>query len=222
MDWFIADTHFNDTETIRFIPSFYLNRVGCEASWYEDKIMRFLNKLMLDNMKRLIKPEDTLYHLGDVGKFETLADAKNLISSIPGKKILVMGNHDSDKNYVKLEVDTDDYVDYWKKAGFDTVCSMPVKYNEFTTMCHEPPYFSNFPQFTIFGHVHTNPMYRTFTSVSCCVSADRLMFMPISIVKIMAKRDYLAYRARAFCGCPETHTTDVNDALKHLENEYVF
>lgn len=76
-EWLIADTHF-DHENI----GVYCDR----PNGWMDKIVR--------NWQQIIKPEDTVIHLGDVqvGRGHNLA---NLMSSLPGTKVLIIGNHDT-------------------------------------------------------------------------------------------------------------------------------
>ena len=48
-----------------------------------------MNIALVDNWNKIVKPEDTVYHLGDVtwGPFD--------INCLNGKKVLVVGNHDN-------------------------------------------------------------------------------------------------------------------------------
>lgn len=185
MEFFIADTHFNDTSIIRFIPREILKMVGCKETT-EDNIRKYLDNLILNNLKSLDK-NDTLYHIGDVGKFKNIEEALEYINTIPcARKILVMGNHDSDPKYIP---EVNDYVEFWKAAGFDEVYERSVLFDEFVTLRHIPPMFMNYPRFSIFGHIHLNPMFRTVTSVSCCVSVERWLFNAVSIDQITNLRN---------------------------------
>lgn len=215
MDWFIADTHFNDNATIRFIPPAYLDAAGIEPTWSLNKIMRGIKTIMIQNFQKLVSPEDTVYHLGDVGRFDKLSEAQDVIDQIPGRKVLVMGNHDYDPSYIHLESGITSYVQYWYDAGFDEVHEKPTMYNEFARLSHEPPFFSNYPQFALFGHVHTNPMYRTITPVSCCVSADRWRFAPVSINYITRRRNALC--KRGYGDYPDCNPADFKEALDHIQ-----
>ena len=59
-----------------------------------------MNKVLIDNWNSLIKPEDVIYHMGDVSfKPDKFVDKLN------GKIILIYGNHDKKKfNYLYSEV----------------------------------------------------------------------------------------------------------------------
>lgn len=52
-----------------------------------------MNKVLIENWNALIKPEDTVYHLGDVS-FASPDITKNIVSNLNGYKILILGNHD--------------------------------------------------------------------------------------------------------------------------------
>ncbi len=63
-----------------------------ECGWTEG-----FGQLWINNCKRFILPQDTLIHLGDV-IFYQMRKLKFLLGEIPGKKILVKGNHDHKSN----------------------------------------------------------------------------------------------------------------------------
>ena len=76
MEWLITDTHFNHDMLTKYCgrpPNF--------------------TELIIDNWKRMVKPEDTIYHLGDLG-FYKKKELAHIIKDLPGTKILILGNHD--------------------------------------------------------------------------------------------------------------------------------
>ena len=76
IDWLITDTHFFHDRVVEFTG---------RPDDYVDVIMA--------SLRHLVASQDTLYHLGDVifYRYERL---KEMLDSVPGKKFLVMGNHD--------------------------------------------------------------------------------------------------------------------------------
>lgn len=77
--WLITDTHFNHDRIIEFgRPADYARRI-------------------IDNCRAVIAPQDTLLHLGDVFLYGT-EQLDEFVSTVPGKKILVRGNHDKKTN----------------------------------------------------------------------------------------------------------------------------
>lgn len=96
IDWLITDTHWNHD---------FMVKCGRPLDFGEQ---------LIKNMRHLIAPHDTLYHLGDV-IFYDYSFLKSIMDSIPGRKILLMGNHDrKTKNW------------YVTRGGFQCAADMIV------------------------------------------------------------------------------------------------
>jgi len=80
--WFSSDLHAYHKAVMDFCPS---TRRGGDSEE--------MTELMLEAFNKLVKPEDTLYLLGDVS-FGGKDKVESFISRLPGKKILILGNHD--------------------------------------------------------------------------------------------------------------------------------
>lgn len=82
----ISDTHFNHANIIRYCDRPFENTTH-------------MNESMIENWNVMVKPNDKIYHLGDVyfGKKE---DADAILSRLNGKKRLILGNHDDPKDWV--------------------------------------------------------------------------------------------------------------------------
>lgn len=52
-----------------------------------------MDRTIIANWNATVKPEDTIYHLGDVA-FTSPDRAKHILSCLNGYKILILGNHD--------------------------------------------------------------------------------------------------------------------------------
>lgn len=52
-----------------------------------------MNEVMIQRWNSVVKPTDTVYHMGDVA-LGKIADSLPLVGRLNGKKILVPGNHD--------------------------------------------------------------------------------------------------------------------------------
>lgn len=118
----ISDTHFYHANIIK-----YCNRPeNCD-------------ELMVENWRKIVKPEDIVYHLGDVifGKKSCL---KDILDGLPGKKILIRGNHDIKSNT------------WYTKNGFDFVCDGLIHKNILLT--HKPMVIPTFNMCNIHGHLH--------------------------------------------------------------------
>jgi calcineurin-like phosphoesterase family protein len=90
MIWIISDTHFGHK---RLVDD------GIRPLFFEDEIIK--------NIKIYVKPQDMLINLGDFC-FNNKGKYVDLYFKCPGKKILVLGNHDTAS--VKWYLDRFDFV----------------------------------------------------------------------------------------------------------------
>lgn len=94
--WLITDTHF-----------------------YHDAMVELcgrptdFNERIIKNLRQQLAPGDTLIHLGDV-IFYKYPDLAGILDSIPGRKVLTMGNHDRKK------------ASWYMRNGFHYTCTMIV------------------------------------------------------------------------------------------------
>ena len=79
--FFTSDTHFFHDNVIK-----YCNRPFANA--------REMNEALCENWCKVVTPYDTIYHIGDVS-FGKKEQTENLLHTLPGRKILVAGNHDN-------------------------------------------------------------------------------------------------------------------------------
>jgi calcineurin-like phosphoesterase family protein len=120
--WVIADTHFGHTKLVEW---------GHRPEGFEE--------LILSNLKKYVKENDTLIHLGDVelGRVEDLSPYGRV-------RILIKGNHDSrtDNKYYDM--------------GFTAVCSGLLfdRFGKRIYFSHEPQEISEDIDFNIYGHTH--------------------------------------------------------------------
>lgn len=120
--YIISDTHFNhqNMQTYCLRPSNFTERI-------------------IKNWNQTVKPEDTVIHLGDVmiGK-----KSEWIMPSLPGRKILIRGNHDRSQSCA-----------WWMGHGFDFVCDGLIFRHAWLT--HEPA--NTLPvetEINIHGHLH--------------------------------------------------------------------
>lgn len=155
--YFIADTHFGD-DSIRK----YENRPFDSAERMDDALIQRWNAA--------VQEDDTVYVLGD---FSVLGKENAVLNRLNGKKYLVKGNHDTERN------------EYYRRAGFCEVYDHPVVLDGFWILSHEPLYVNtNMPYANLFGHVHRSPVYRDYSPQHYCVSAERIDYTPIAFDRI--------------------------------------
>jgi calcineurin-like phosphoesterase family protein len=93
--------------------------------------------------RNTVKPEDTVIHLGDViiGGYDK---AKEILDSLPGNKILVMGNHDWSKSAT-----------WWMRNGFSFACHGMLWGRVW--LSHYPvDFLPQYAKINIHGHCHIN------------------------------------------------------------------
>lgn len=156
MIYFIADTHFGESNIIKYEKRPFASVTD-------------MNNQIIDNWNKIVNNDDIVFHLGDVGT--NLEPIKHL----NGIKYLIRGNHDTKGN------------DIYKKYGFEKVYDYSIIYKDFWMLSHKPLYMNeSMPYVNIFGHVHNNPIYKTYSKNHYCVSVERINYSPISFDDILA------------------------------------
>lgn len=87
--WFWSDLHLGHENMYKFTN---YDGTPCRP-WTVDQILEAEEK-MIENYNSLVKPEDTVYNLGDVGsKTDRISYFMNRLN--PSRRVLLMGNHDN-------------------------------------------------------------------------------------------------------------------------------
>lgn len=158
MIYFIADTHFNHENIIK-----YCNRPF--------KNSQEMNEHIIKKWNSVVKKEDTVYHLGDVG-FGTTEMLKDLVGRLNGTKILLRGNHDFKRG-----------LNSWKEVGFSEVYKKKIELGNLI-LTHAPIELEDKEKINVFGHIHNKPLDMRFNKDNhICVSCDVVDYTPI-IIKI--------------------------------------
>lgn len=121
--WIITDTHFNHTKMIELC--------GRPENFTE---------VIIKNWQKTVGDEDTVIHLGDV-IFNRAGELKDINASLPGRKILIRGNHDMERSH------------WYTRRGFSVVCFGMVYAHAYFT--HKPAKI--LPEdctVNIHGHLH--------------------------------------------------------------------
>lgn len=169
--WIISDTHFQHSNMLNFTDDSGNYFRGDKFSDQHE-----CDELMIQNWNSVIKPEDHVWHLGDVF-FGDKTDFCKLWSRLMGKKRLIVGNHDdirflSGKNPVN---------DQWffQKIGVWNL----FKEHDFIAT-HVPMQLSNTFEgkrnatFNVHGHIHINKS-PTLRHYNACVEVND--WAPINI-----------------------------------------
>lgn len=173
--WVISDTHFNHENIIKF----------CNRPFESAKEM---NEQMVEKWNSVVKPQDKVYHLGDVymgGGFGREYTAK-LLSSLNGHKRLILGNHDNGKDQVLQKYF--EKIDVWRMfPEFGLLLThVPVHKSALTRGMNDRPkdltevmlnkevsYLKN-----VHGHIHDN---KSPSEHHQCVCVEHINYQPINI-----------------------------------------
>ena len=155
----IADLHFGHANIIK-----YEKRPFANVEEMDERLITLWNST--------VGKEDLVYVLGDFTLSRKKETIKNLVSSLHGRKILIMGNHDTRK--------PKDYVE----CGFEVATRKPLMVEPGVILMHEPFFDTSFVASSylfFFGHVHMNYTPMDDYSNCMCVSVERIDYRPINL-----------------------------------------
>jgi len=162
--WITTDTHFNH-ENIKA---------------FEGRPDNF-NELIIVNHCKLIKPEDTLIHLGDT-IFARKSELRGYLGRIPCRsKVLIRGNHD------------EHFTDTWlMNQGFNMVCdSMTIRG---VLLSHAPMMLSDDIGLNVHGHMHSGKhrqdeaYYPYYCDRHVLLGLENTQYYPVSLEDIINRR----------------------------------
>ena len=172
--WFTADTHFGHANIIRYCGRPFETKEEHDA-------------VLIQNWNSVVRPNDTVYHLGDFGYGDPIA-LKKIAARLSGRIHFIKGNHDKPS--------TIDIIG----GRFSTVNDVHVitpKINDkkqtifLSHYAHRSWYKSNHGSWHLWGHSHGN-MESYGLSFDCGV--DCWNFTPISLKQVEAKMETLQLR----------------------------
>jgi calcineurin-like phosphoesterase family protein len=162
--WYTADTHFGHENIIKFCKRPF-NSVG------------MMDAVLQANFIELIGANDDLWIVGDFG-FGKMSDQdgrlEEVFASIPGRKHLILGNHDGDR------------VKSLPWASISDIAEV-TDGDQKLTLCHYPMITWNGARkgaLQLFGHVHDN-WQGTRNSIN--VGVDVWGFKPIQLKDILKR-----------------------------------
>lgn len=141
--WFTSDGHFNHDKIIEYMPN-------------RPQQLEAMHDAMINHWVANVKPEDTIYYLGDFGfpaRRSNHIHFDVLQAILPGRKILVRGNHDRERRHegdviAKEHPMWDEVVDYYE-----------VKFGKSRFICSHYPFETwnkaSKGTYMLHGHVHS-------------------------------------------------------------------
>lgn len=163
--WLISDTHFGHENIYKFVSFDGVQRVRSTFNSAKEG-----DEYMFDRWNDLVRPEDHVYHLGDVAM--NMAPYVHRIRSLPGHKRLILGNHDKDP--MKIYAD----------AGFEKIMSVRMWDRKVVILTHMPmhPDGLSKSKANIHGHIHErtlrDPRYIN-------VSVEQTKYEPVELDRIL-------------------------------------
>ena len=167
--WVTSDTHFNHAAILTF-----KDYAGKPTRVFDS--VDQMNECMLDNWADTVKPEDTVYHLGDVlfgpDKVEWL---EANFAKLPGKKKLVLGNHDNPKFLAPFFKE----IMLWQVLEPGALLSHTPQHPSTLQETHR---FGNQHILNAHGHIHSNPSpegpYK-------CVCVEQTDYKPVNVEELL-------------------------------------
>ena len=166
----VADLHFGHENIIKYESRPFAN-------------VEEMNVRLIELWNSTIGNDDLVYVLGDFTLSRRIDVIKNLVSSLNGRKILIMGNHDIRKSI--------DYVE----CGFEAATRKPMMVEPGVILMHEPFEDASLiaPNYVyFFGHVHANKTLMDEYLNCMCVSVERIDYRPIDLdecIKMLRRKN---------------------------------
>lgn len=172
MFYFISDLHFNHEKVLKY-----------EKDARPFNSLEEMNEKLIENWNSRVKEEDTVYMLGDIF-MGTIDIVDAIMPRLKGKKILIRGNHDTNKRVEKMKP-------YLVPNGVHSLLCIEVEKTPLV-LCHYPIrewMWKDNGSIHLYGHVHSNDHRNGILQEpnSYHVGVDTNGLMPISFEEIMRK-----------------------------------
>jgi len=174
--WLISDTHFQHANILNFTDSGTGELIrGARFLSVEE-----MDETMIENWNRVVKPGDTVYHLGDVF-FGNKDRFRSLWSRLMGRKRLILGNHDDAAFFIKNGLV--EKVTVWKELHEHGLLLSHIPLDPSGLLRHRHNIYSEEKQMllNIHGHIHQNP---SPTEHHRCVCVEQIDYTPINIEEL--------------------------------------
>lgn len=167
--WVTSDTHFNHENIIKY----------CGRPFTDAKTM---NDYMVEKWNSVVKPEDKVYHLGDVymgGGFDR-NDTLKMLLGLNGHKRLILGNHDNGKDQILHKVF--EKIDVWRMFPEFGLLLTHVPVHE-QSLFRGPTGNEKDPKKlkNVHGHIHET---KSPSEDHRCVCVEQIGYTPINIEEL--------------------------------------
>jgi calcineurin-like phosphoesterase family protein len=137
-----------------------------------------MNECLVDNWNEVVKPQDKVYHLGDVymGGGYAREDTVRLLQSLNGKKRLILGNHDNGKDQILQNAFQK--IDVWRMFPEFGLLLTHVPVHESTL---GEGRFLEKKFLNVHGHIHNNESPSVHHQ---CVCVEHTDYRPVNIEEL--------------------------------------
>ncbi|WP_028058353.1 metallophosphoesterase [Candidatus Solirubrobacter pratensis] len=155
-----------------------------DTHFYHERILEFCGRpydhevMMVKRWQRTIDDSDTILHLGDLffgGQEGYDRFKEELTPNLPGKKFIILGNHDKKK------------WDY-EALGFTVLKPFSMPYRGYTvSFSHYPLFVHDHKEIHVHGHIHNHPYARGERSRArnINVSVEVLDYRPHRVTRLL-------------------------------------
>lgn len=170
--WFTSDTHISHANVIKYSKRPFKN-------------VTEMNGEIMNRWNEVVRPGDTVYHLGDVASEKDEDYLYNYICRLNGQKHLILGNHD--RGILKTNVKS-------LFASISTLKDIKVD-DQHIVLCHYAMRVwnkSHYGAWQLFGHSHGS-LPDDPNLLSCDVGVDCWNYTPVSFEQlkhVMSKKTF--------------------------------
>jgi calcineurin-like phosphoesterase family protein len=180
--FFTSDTHFGHANIIKY----------CKRPFASVEEM---DNTLIHNWNAIVRPEDTVYHLGDfaVGG----GPAAPYLRRLNGKIQFCLGNHDKRlvKMYLDIELELQSYLNEAVQFGTPYLREVTVEKQKII-LCHYAMKVwngSHKGDWQLYGHSH-GTLPDDPTTLSCDVGVDCWNYFPVSMEQLRDKMKTKSYK----------------------------
>lgn len=195
--FFISDLHFSHAIIMK-----YDNRPF--------KTVEEMNKTIIENWNNTVKPEDTVYILGDTfNERSSFKEKSELLEKLNGRLHYIVGNHDSLKELQKFE--RFESIDMYKVLNMtvnrnNKIEPIKVVLSHYPFVSHEFAFTKDY-SLMLYGHVHNSFEEDTVNCVKLLTANQSINPKKLPSLNVGCMMDYMNYT-------PKSLDELVNIALK--------
>lgn len=147
------------------------------------------DETIIANWNRIVKPEDSVFHLGDTF-LNDMDYGIECLNRLNGTIYLVQGNHDGTTKIDHIRMLCPN-VKFANTLGMEPLLATTFKYHKWNFyLCHFPMHIGDFinddrKNYCLCGHIHTKDKWRDILMKSYHVELDCHHMFPVSIEEIV-------------------------------------